>query len=345
LARASLGGPPARTVVFVAPPSEELERSLRDALTAQLSGGPAALVFEHFAQSPAPLVREMAEARTLASAHAATGVFWVDAQPDGDWLLYLSTPDGERTLVRRVEVEAGGASAAVEAVALIARQSTEALVSGGTIGMQSVAAPPQPAPSAPEPEPEPPPSRAPARQPRRLPSFAGVSFSGAYAGEYPVDTLGWQSGLTAAARYTFKNGIYLTAGYTFFRSAEVDVTPLVLRITRNPFYIEGGYSFGHGRWVPSVGGRAIVEVLSRHTVSTSGTLAGTPDTTRDTVFLSPRVRVDYGISPGLAAYGAVGVDFGLNRFSFVNNAGGSDRVLLEPNIVRPSIELGLSFWP
>jgi hypothetical protein len=338
-----------RAVVFVDPPTEDLDRSLRDALTAQLSGGPANLVFDHFEEDNAPLSRRMFEARSLALSHQATGVFWIDAQSGGDWLLYLSEADGERTLVRRIEVEANGAAAAVEAVAVITRQSTEALLAGGTIGMQTVSAPPAPT-SAPPPlpsanEPEPPVAPPPVVH-RPVLSPAGLSFSVAYAGEYPASALGWQSGLTARASYRLPVNVYVAAGYTFFRDAELDASPLVLRITRNPFYVEGGYTFGHGRWVPSIGGRAIVELLTRHTLSTSGTLASTPDATRASVLLSPRLRLDYVFSPSLALYGAAGADFGLNRFSFVSRAAGAgDRVLLEPDIVRPSIELGLSFWP
>ena len=348
LARASLGGPATRSVVFVEPSSEELDRSLRDALTAQLSGGPAELVFDHFSEPSAPLRRQMSEAETLAHAHAASGVFWIDAQPDGDWLLYLSEPGGERTLVRRIAVEASGTAAAVEAVAVITRQSADALLAGGTIGMQSVSprpVAPEATPSTSANEPETPPSVAPARKRPSSLSHQGISLSVAYGGDYVAKAVGWQSGVSVAGGYRFPFGFYLAGGYTFFRDTELDATPLVLRITRNPLYLEAGYSFGHGRWVPSLGGRAIIESLSRHTVSTSGSLAGTPDNTRTDALLSPRLRLDFALTPGLAVYGAIGADFALNRFSFVSRVGGGDAVLLEPNIVRPSIELGLSLWP
>jgi hypothetical protein len=334
-------------VVFVDPSSDELDRSLRDALTAQLSGGPVALVFEHFAEGSAPLGRRMSEARALAASHHARGVFWIDTQADGDWLLYLAEPGGERTLVRRIEVEANGTDAAVEAVAVITRQSTEALLIGGTIGMAEVAheapapkvIPPTSTeePQTPAPRPSPP---APTR-----PSFRGISLATAYAGDFPADAIGWNSGLSLSAAYHLAFGLYFAAGYTFIRDTQLDVSPILLRITRNPFYGEAGYSFGHGPVVVSLGGRVLVELLGRHAVSTSGSFSGTPDSTRTTVYLSPRARIDIGLSPALALYGALGADFGLNRFSFVSRVDGGDRVLLEPNVVRPAVELGLSFWP
>lgn len=333
--------------MFVDPPSDELDRSLRDALTAQLSGGPVALVFEHFAAGAAPLGRRMSEARALAEAHHARGVFWIDTQADGDWLLYLAEPGGERTLVRRVEVEANGTDAAVEAVAVITRQSSEALLSGGTIGMAEVPRETRAAsvaPPTPPPEPETPPPPAP-RVPKSYPTFRGLSLSTAYAGDFPTEVIGWNSGLALSAAYHVPFGLYVAAGYTFIRDSQIEASPILLRITRNPFYGEVGYSFGHGPVIFSLGGRILIELLGRHAVSTSGSFSGTPDSTRATVYLSPRARIDFGLSPALALYGALGADFGLNRFSFVSRVDGGDRVLLEPNVVRPAVELGLSFWP
>jgi hypothetical protein len=332
----------------VDPVSDELDRSLRDALTAQLSGGPVTLVFEHFTDGTAALAHRMSEARALAESHHARGVFWIDTQADGDWLLYLAEPGGDRTLVRRIEVEANGDDAAVEAVAVITRQSSEALLSGGTIGMEEVrrdthpAASTEPPTSSREPEPSPPPTP---HASRSHPSFRGLSLSTAYAGDFPADAIGWNSGLALSAAYHLTFGLYFAAGYTFIRDSELEISPILLRITRNPFAAEVGYSFGHGPVVVSLGGRFIIELLGRHAVSTSGSFSGTPDSTRTTVYLSPRARIDIGLSPALAVYGALGADFGLNRFSFVSHVDGGDRVLLEPNVVRPAAELGLSFWP
>jgi hypothetical protein len=348
LARASFGASPTSSVVFVDPSSDELDRSLRDALTAQLSGGPVTLVFEHFTQGSATLGRRMSEARALAESHHARGVFWIDTQADGDWLLYLAEPSGERTLVRRIEVEANGTDAGVEAVAVITRQSSEALMSGGVIGMAEVprdTRPPRVAPPTPPVEPQTPPAPPAPRARPSHPNFHGLSLATAYAGDFPADAIGWNSGLALSAAYHLSFGLYVAAGYTFIRDTQLDASPILLRITRNPFYAEAGYSFGHGPIVFSLGGRVLIELLGRHAVSTSGSFSGTPDSTRTTVYLSPRARIDFGLSPALALYGALGADFGLNRFSFVSRVDGGDRVLLEPNVVRPAVEVGLSFWP
>jgi hypothetical protein len=341
--RLSLGQARARAIVFVEPAAPEVGKQLHDALTAQLSGGSAVVVFEHFSAEAVALRRQMQEAGALARAHDAVGAFWLDVQPSGEWLLYLADPDGNRMLVRRIEIEPGAIAAGVEAVGVITRQSSDALLAGGTIGMQTIA----PATSTPLPPPsessEP---RPPARPKARPPSyFSGLSFALGYSGDFPAKEIGWQSGLALAAGYRFSPGIYVSGGYRLLNGAEVVSVPIVLRITRSPIHIEGGYAFGHGRLVPAVGARGTVEIIGRHAVSTSGSYTGTPDSTRAVVLLSPRVRLDYAFSLAVAAYVSGGVDFALNGFSFVSQVAGQDRVLLEPPVVRPSIELGLSFWP
>ena len=331
-------------IVFVEPSSPELAKQLRDALTAQLSGGSAELVFDRFTAEAAPLRRQMEEASALARTHNAAGVFWLDAQPTGEWLLYLADPGGDRMLVRRIEVESGAIAAGVEAVGVITRQSSDALLAGGTIGMQTLSAPGNPKPPNDlPPPPDSPPPRAKDRPPQTF--LSGPSFSVGYAGDLPGKQIGWQSGLALSVAYRFSPGIYVDAGYTFLRAVDVASEPIVLRLTRSPIHIEGGYAFGHGRLVPSLGGRATVEILGRHAFSTSGSFTQTPDSTRAVVLLSPRIRVDYAFSSTLAAYLSGGVDFALNSFSFVSRVAGPDRVLLEPLEIRPSIELGLSFWP
>jgi hypothetical protein len=42
---------------------------------------------------------------------------------------------------------------------------------------------------------------------------------------------------------------------------------------------------------------------------------------------------------------AVGTDFALNGFSFVNRVDGVDRLVFEPLRVRPAGEVGVAFWP
>ncbi len=129
------------------------------------------------------------------------------------------------------------------------------------------------------------------------------------------------------------------------REIDVAASDLTFRISRAPIHLEMGWSFGHGRLVPSFGLRGIFDVVSRQVVSAGALLQRAPDETRALIFLSPRVRFDYSVYSVLGVYLGGGMDLALNRFSFVSRIDGKDRVLLEPTSVRPSIELGLTFWP
>lgn len=333
-----------RSVVFVEPASEELDASLRDALTAQLSGGSAEVVFEHFTQEGAPLRTQVSEARSLAHAHDASGVFWLDSQSDKDWLLYLTEPDGERVLVRRVEIEAGGTAAAVEAVSVITRQSSDALLAGQTIGMTPVTLPPVVTPP-PDRSVSPPAHSAIVPLAPAEPTRRSVSISVGYTGDYASQQLGWQSGIGVGLGYTFDVGVYVAAGGTLIPGTDVAASPAVFRLTRVPLYVEGGYSFGKARFVPSLGVRAMVELLGRHAVSTSNSFLAAPDSTRAVVLLAPRARGDLLLTAALSAYLTAGADFALNKFSFVSRGDGPDQVLLKPLLVRPALELGLTFRP
>ena len=68
---------PTATVLFVAPPLGEVPDTLRDALSAQFSGGESVLEFEHFTADASTLRRQVQEARKLAASHHAVGVFWL----------------------------------------------------------------------------------------------------------------------------------------------------------------------------------------------------------------------------------------------------------------------------
>lgn len=341
---------PTRVVVFVAPAAGELPDALRDALSAQLAGADTELRFERFSSDASTLRRQATEARTLAAADHALGVFWLDAPADKDWLLYLAEPGGDRVLVRRVTVEAGGVAAATEAVSVITSESSVALARGQTIGMQPVALPPEPPPpSPPSAGTAPPPPAGPASPPARpapgpeTPS-AGRWFAGlAYYGDGLAKEIRWQSGARLSLGVHLPHGLYLNAGYVFLKEATVRGAALTFQIARNPLDIGLGIALGRNRWRPSLEVRGLVEVLSRQSIATGTELEATPTATRVMIFVSPRARLDCTISQGLGAYAAVGIDVATNPFFYVSRVGGQDQPLLRPSAVRPAIELGASF--
>lgn len=322
-----------------------MEASLRDALTAQLSGVSVNLVFESFATHDAPLRAQVSEARSLAAAHLAVAVFWLDveASSDKDWLIYLAEPTGSRVLVRRVPLREEGTAAAVEAVAVITRESTEALLAGQTIGMEPIADA-----SAPSSRPS---SDALPAVPSVVPSAphadrrSGINLSMGYYGDAYAHQVWWQSGIALGGAYDFDSGLLLGLDVVVFNDVSVSTPEVAFRVSRVPLRAAVGYRTSWRRFAASFELRGGVEITSRHDITTDTTLTGSRDSARAVLLLSPRLRVEYRLTSVLSVYLAAGGDIGLNQFSYVSRADGRDLVELDPLKVRPSGELGVAFWP
>jgi len=334
-----------RTIVFVSPAAPDIEASLRDALTAQLSGVSVNLVFESFATHDAPLRAQVSEARSLAAAHLAVAVFWLDVQAssDKDWLIYLAEPTGSRVLVRRVPLRAEDTAAAVEAVAVITRESTEALLAGQTIGMEPIA---DVSRSSSSPVTQVPPGPPPAVPPaQRVDRRNGLNLSMAYYGDAYAHQVWWQSGIALAGAYHFESGLLLGLGVVVFNDVSVSTPDVAFRVTRVPIRAAVGYRTNWRRFAAGFELRGGVELTSRHDVTTDTTLTESRDSTRAVLLLSPRLRVEYRLTSVLSVYLAAGGDIGLNQFSYVSRTDGRDLVELDPLKIRPSGELGVAFWP
>jgi hypothetical protein len=338
---ASADEAPTKAVVFVPPP--DIEGPLHDALTAQLSGVAAELVVEHFVPESTTLRQRVDESRSFAAAHQAVGVFWLDTTSAAEWLVYLAEPGGSRVLMRRVPIGPDGSVAAMEAVAVITRESTTALLAGQTIGMTEVVVPGEPeqpvpvVPTVPPPAPIVPPAK-----PRTFGPVHGFSLSSSYYADAYAKGAGVSSGIGFAASWSFWSGFRAGATFVFFQPAETNAQGMVLLVRRYPIGIEAGYALSGEKWLFGLGLRTVVEITSRH-VAAPPQLR--PDATRAVVFLSPRLRFDYRVSEAMSLFVAAGADFALNGFSFVNRVDDVDRPILEPFLVRPAGEIGAAFWP
>jgi hypothetical protein len=305
-------------------------------------------VFESFSAWPSPLRTQVSEARSFAAAHQAVAVFWLDADPDAerDWLIFLAEPDGKRVLVRRIPVEKDATQAAVEAAAIITRESTEALLAGETIGMEPVPEEPRVEPATTPVTPlslEPPSAKPAAAHPK--PTLRPFALSLGYYGDAYADQVSWQSGIRLGAIYRWHSGLYGGVGFTRYNDVDVSDPGLAFRVSRTPFDAGGGYSYRFRKFAMGIEGRTIVELTSRHGVSATPPLAPSPDLMRAVVLLSPRFRLEYTPTDEVSIFLGFGVDFALNGFSFASRADGRLSTDLDPRRVRPSAELGIAFWP
>ena len=150
-------------VVFVLPELDETaDAQLRDALLAQFTLVQAELSFA----APRPMGRTQLERlsslRATSERAGALAAFYLDVEPNGRWLLHVFDAERERLVLRTLDGSGAQRPAAIEAVAVMARESTRALIEGQPVPVPLSsdlvvealpASAPAAAPVAPAPEP------------------------------------------------------------------------------------------------------------------------------------------------------------------------------------------------
>lgn len=327
-------------VVFLVPqevPEEELDE-LRSALLAQFAGTQTALRIERAPRDPADLRAQVRQARLAAAQHGALGVFWLDTADQGDWLLYLTEPAGDRVLVRRIQ-RSESTAAAFEAVSVIAQRSASALAAGETIGMRPVRVPEA---EAPAPPPEPP---AVTPRPSEKPPRAVPVVQAGYRGETYAPEVPWQSGADLAAGVLTAVGVYAGAGVVLFPVLRVERELALFEVTRLPVEVTLGLQ-SRGRTF-RVGGELVpfLSVVRRQVLLGAEGLSASPADRRTLFGVSPRVRLDVRPAAYVGLYAKAGVNVIFNNFDYVADVDGVNETLLEPFPVRFVGEVGLTFGP
>jgi hypothetical protein len=358
--------PKARVILMGAQSAEAEEGPLSQAIRAQLVDVDIELV-----DTPAPDPGENVAARIQAATVLiekldALGAWWVEIRPD-ELLLYLVDRHGA-ALARRIERDPRGEGAELEALAVIVRASTQALLEGRTIGMQRVPAAPEPAPERGEPPtavPEPEPTMRVDRRPHaptRLPHPHGglsVAYAGTSFAAEPDWGARWQSGLTLWTRWHPRAGpVFVGAGYTFYQEL-VDVvepsTPslgfdALFAIRRHPARAFVGHRLA----------RAAISLDSEIAVVVDATtVRGTPQRSLEDfenrvdigtmVGLEPRLRLHVRVHDLVTPFVALGAEIMVKNVRYdVTWMQGDEiaeqRTYLRPHPVRPTLAAGLSFW-
>jgi hypothetical protein len=330
-------GAPAPRVLFLMPElNAGVRAQLQDALQAQLSLVDAELVLREDVDER--------DARALAQAERADMVLWLDANPDGRWLLHIMDVGQERAVVRRIDARDAQRGAAIEAIAVLAREAGR----GGPLPddpiEQDTIAPEVPEQTAPdaateseEPAPvaSPPAPDEPAADGRpvrlRLALFySGVDFAAETAFNHGAGLsarLGWEGGFFA--------GVH--AGWTALAKPSDE-----LAVQRIPLGASIGYqtSLLPGVWADFELG-ALLDLLDR---DTRGAGADQPNSLRVMAGLSPRLRIEYRPSALLGFFAGFGLDVVLTTLRY-RSLLNPDRTLLSPSWVRPAIEAGVAFHP
>jgi hypothetical protein len=343
---------PAKVLIQIsgdAPPARK--SSLAGALEAQFAALDIALEIDVGAQAPTSAAERFERGRALASQRDARAVFWIELDGETLWFVYMMDPIDERILVRQVDAAAPGA--AVEALAVITKASTQALLAGNLASLQAEELPP-PAPAVLAPPPEPPaapPAVAPPAAPPAVappaappppaaaPERGGLRLAVGYAGCTFADEHTWQNGLGLNASWVTNRGLYAGLGYTFYEASEPD-DPVDIRVLRHPVSAQVGQRLWKGRLAVDLEAGLVVDILTRSTAGTPDGVEAKPDSTRVTVALAPKLRTELGLIGPLAAYLDLGLGYIINNFEYI--AADPARVVLTPHRLRAELGAGLA---
>lgn len=355
-AAAQSGGEARPRVLFLMPELRpDVRAQLREALLAQLALIDAELVLRDEDDPNASdggalgeRIERIERARALAVASGANVAVWLDAQPSGAWLVHILDVGQERMVVRRIDGRPQHQAAAVEAVAVLAREASRVSPRGSPAaadGDDAAAAqppadvpPPSPAPSVPGTEPRvdaPAEADAPAppHAPRLALFYSGVDFAPQTAFSHAVSLGG---------RLDLAKGIFLGL-HAGWAALATPPGPLVLQ--RIPLGGFAGYRirlFDRG-WADLEFG-LVVELLARSTRGAPTGQMAAPDSLRVAAALAPRLRFEYKPLELLGFFAGFGLDAALTTVPY--EAGGAPReVLVSPNWIRPALEAGAAFYP
>jgi hypothetical protein len=150
----------------------------------------------------------------------------------------------------------------------------------------------------------------------------------------------WQSGLALSARYVAAFHGYLGASYDFISPEEIGADGLVLELGRHPVGVAAGYQRVVRSRFRFEGELAFVlDAVSRTTSTTTARFQPTSSDTRALLALAPRARVAWNPLWQTWLTLGGGVDVVVNHFTYQAPPG---TVLVDPLVVRPRVELGLT---
>jgi hypothetical protein len=320
-------------VVFFAPIQlpPEVRSALEDALSTQLSLLNATVYYAGPATRKGDPTERVRSARRAAARYGAIATFWLDAPPNQAWKLYAADADITRVVVRRLESGQASIEANIEAVALIVRATTDALLHGEPMPAEEISEE----------------SKALAPWPvEQLDSGSHAArLSAAYTGTTFAKEQRWQHGVSLRAAWIWPSGPYVGLGFTLFERMQFDIAPVRFEVDRYPISLHAGLRFKV--WPMTFTGELgfELEIRNRRTISVDRSLdPSNPD--RTTVLnICPKLESELAVFSWLALFGGVGLDFVVGNFPYkiLHQETGKTSTSLEPYLIRFSVHVGLAF--
>jgi hypothetical protein len=325
------------SVVFFAPKQlpPEVRSALEDALSTQLSLLNATVYYAGPATREGDPTERVRSARRAAARYGAIATFWLDAPLQGAWELYAADAGITRVVVRRLASGQASVEANIEAVALIVRATTDALLHGQPMPAEEISEEGK--------------AYAPWPVEQLDPGSYGVRISGAYTGTTFSKEQRWQHGVSLRAAWIWPTGPYVGLGFTIFQRMLLDTPPVRFEIDRYPISLHAGLRFAVSR-LTFIGELGVeLEIRNRRTVSSMmGSdlefMLSTPDQAK-VLNICPKLETELKVLPWLVLFGGVGLDFVVGNFpySILNQETRKTSISLEPYLIRLSVHLGLAF--
>jgi hypothetical protein len=346
-----------RSAVFLLPETDpETQARLRDALLAQFALVDARLVLE-----PAPAIGQgsqgsadrMGVMRERAAAYGALAAFSIDEHSDGRWFMYLLDVERERLLVRPLDASAERRGAAIEAVALMTREATRALLEGAPIPEPPPEAepPPEPAavrPAAPPSAPQPPPEHKSGLPPIHREHHAGLRLWLGYAGSDFAKNVALRHAGTVGGGWFGLAPWYAALSVELAPPLEVD-DPVAFQVFRVPIRAHLGHRYQQGSVVFDLELAVTAELLRRSADQNqpAGVEIDSTSATDWLVGVGPRARVELLVWKWAGVAAELGFDAltNVNEFSYLAETPDGDQKLLQPLPVRPIWVLAMAFYP
>ena len=324
----------APSVVFHAPPqlAPQVRVALEDALATQLSLIRTTLRYELTTPGTANPSERLQAARNIAASSGAIAVFWLEASGEAPWLLYAVDARAERMVVRPLasHQKSSEPEAAIEAVALIVRATTQALLRG------------EPLPSLPST-----PERARDTSPWPV-ELLGAGESAlrvtiAYVGTTFAKQLPLQHGFSMRGAWLWPSGTYVGVGFTLVPTSKFNLQRVQFEIDRYPFSLHAGLRFGFSRvtFIGELG--AELELRERRTLSAAGLEPNKKNERRIVYNVCPKLETELALAPWLVAFVSAGLDVVVGNFAYSSSYEETmeNVPILEPHWIRLTVQLGI----
>jgi hypothetical protein len=301
-------------------------------IRAQVSDLPVSLVMEEVTELPPSLPDQVALASRLALRDSAVAVFWLDLFRPGRLFIYLAEPGGSRVLVRAVEASTGVAG--IEAVAVIVRGLVQAIIEGGTIGVQP-ASTHMTATAAPGPP-------LPAMTPSPSPSMPWLSVQLALALDFRFKQAPVQAGLDAGLLLSPHENWTIFADYRLLTGAQTPSADIDLEVSRHPMTVGVRVQWPFGAWDIGASLFGVLDYVTEEAVVHSSRLTVTKS---DAVWLGGVGLLAHGswrATPVLRLFVNAGLEVYTSTLEYVVELSGGPAVLLSSLPVCPRILVGVS---